>query len=66
MGFWKKLFGSDPVVDIGVGIETRASGGKHCGVCGFELFKDDDMCSACGGDPISADEDWDDEEGGEF
>jgi len=59
MGFLKKLFGSDPAVDIGIGIETRQSGEKHCGVCGFDLEQDDTLCPACGGDPISADEDYD-------
>ena len=56
MSFLKKLFGDmDPIV--------KDKNGKHCGICGFDLEDDDTMCPACGGDPISADEDWDDEEG---
>jgi len=63
MGFFKWLLGeSDPVVKSRDGIETRQSGNKHCGVCGFNLSKNDYICPACGGDPISADEDWEDEE----
>ena len=27
----------------------------HCGVCGFTLEWDDDMCPACGGTPVDED-----------
>ena len=34
---------------------------RTCGVCGFELNKDDIICPVCGSDPLSTDEEGEEE-----
>jgi len=70
MGFFKALFGTPKTTTTGKrayndGHMIDRKDGRHCGVCGFELELSDTLCPACGGDPISADEDDEEEMDGE-
>ena len=38
--------------NLSIVVENKEDEMWHCGICGFELFEDDDICPACGGHPV--------------